>query len=460
MKKWFVLCLLLGCWLRMDAAGQDASDKMSWFGNAKLGMFIHWGVYSKIAGVWNGSDQYNEFVMLQAKIPVAEYEKVAATFRPEKMDVEKWVVAAKKAGMKYVVFTSKHHEGFAMYHSKCSPYNIYDFTGFHRDPLKELADACRKHGLKLGIYYSLGRDWHDPDVPTNWPTKGGRSNTWDYPDEDAKDVNRYMERKVKPQVKELLEQYHPDLIWFDTFEMTPKAQSQAIRKMILDFDPNIIINDRIGHGLGDYRTLEQRESGGIIPGYWEACITMSKNWGYMKADNDFKSPQKIVGLLIDVVSKGGNLLLNVGPTPEGILQPRNLERLDALGKWMKANGEAIYGTRPWKVYGEKSRVAPVARKAQQSTGFEDAVYDGTTDVVQDIRFTAGDDCVYLFARNWQDETVVSESLAEKAGKISSVELLGYRKKLDWQQTSEGLFVRIPRRAVNELKTYAFKVKFE
>lgn len=212
MKKWFVLCLLLGCWLRMDAAGQDASDKMFWFGNAKLGMFIHWGVYSKIAGVWNGSDQYNEFVMLQAKIPVAEYEKVAATFRPEKMDVEKWVVAAKKAGMKYVVFTSKHHEGFAMYHSKCSPYNIYDFTGFHRDPLKELADACRKHGLKLGIYYSLGRDWHDPDVPTNWPTKGGRSNTWDYPDEDAKDVNRYMERKVKPQVKELLEQYHPDLI--------------------------------------------------------------------------------------------------------------------------------------------------------------------------------------------------------------------------------------------------------
>ena len=453
----FILCLL-GLIVPTIQA-QRPADKMDWFKDAKLGMFIHWSVFSKIAGEWKGEQKYNEFVMLQAKIPIREFEPVAASFNPVDFDAEAWVLAAKRAGMKYIVYTSKHHEGFAMYHSKCSPYNIYDFTPFKRDPLAELAAACRKHGVKLGIYYSLGRDWHDPDVPTNWPTKGGRSNTWDFPDEDAKDVNRYLERKAKPQIKELLEQYNPDLIWFDTPELTPKAQSIAIRKMILDHNPNIIINDRIGNGQGDYRTVEQKKAGAINRNPWEACITMSRNWGYMKSDNDFKSPEKLIGLLIDTASKGGNLLLNVGPTPEGVIQERNLERMECIGRWLKTNGEAIYGSEPWKVYGEEAQQAEEAEVVREK-GFEDAVYDATGAVAQDIRFTVNNGYLYVFARDWRTPEIRVRSLAGSAGKVESVKLLGCRKKVEWKQTDEELSVRIPDKAKNDLNIYTLKVKLE
>lgn len=230
--------------------------------------------------------------MLNAQIPLKEYAQVAATFNPYNFNAEEWVLAAKNAGMKYIVYTSKHHDGFAMYHSRCSKYNIFDMTVFKRDPLKELETACRKHGIKLGIYYSLGRDWEDPDVPTDWPTKGGRSNTWDYPDEDSKDINRYFERKVKPQINEILYQYNPDIIWFDTPEKTPAEQSAELRKMILNYNPNIIINNRIGNEKGDFEILEQKQSNEIKNNPWETCVTMSRNWGYIKRDKAFKSPEK------------------------------------------------------------------------------------------------------------------------------------------------------------------------
>ena len=418
-------------------------------------MFVHWGVYSQIAGEWKGENKYSEFVMLNAKIPCREYEKVAATFNPINYDAEKWVKAAKKAGMKYIVFTSKHHEGFAMYKSACSTYNIYDFTPFRRDPLKELELACRKYGVKLGIYYSLGRDWHDPDVPTNWPTKGGRSNTWDFPDEDKKDINRYLERKAKPQIQELLEQYHPDIFWFDTPELTPRAQSESIRKMILDFDPNIIINERIGNKCGDFVNKEQRQSGNIIPGYWEACITMSRNWGYMKADNAFKSSEKLIGILVDVVSKGGNLLLNVGPKPDGTIQKRNLQRMDSIGDWMKVNGEAIYNSRPWVVYGEDI-LLDEAQLFNEKTG--DEVADKTTDLHKAIRYTQANGYLYLILKGWKrGEEVQVKSLLPSRFEIADIKLLGSQRKVEWKQGISGTTLTIPSKPTSKVPVYVFRL---
>lgn len=458
MKKIFTLILLLSAMI--VSAQQQQIDKMEWFRDAKFGMFIHWGVYSQIAGEWQGKSGYSEFVMLNAKIPFKEYEKVAATMNPVKFDAEKWVKAAKEAGMKYLVYTSKHHEGFAMYHSQVSKYNIYDHTPFKRDPLKELADACKKYGVKLGIYYSLGRDWQDPDVPTDWPTKGGRSNTWDFPDEDAKDINKYLERKAKPQIMELLRMYNPDMIWFDTPELTPEFQSKAIRKMILDYNPAIIINSRIGNGQGDFKNIEQRQSDQIIEGDWEACITMSKNWGYMKADKAFKSPQKLVSMLVDIVSKGGNLLLNAGPTPMGELRVENIAQMKAVGEWLGKNGEAIYGTHPWNTYGEEGSVVQKPVKVKTIKGLEDEVYDATEELKSDIRFTSKEGCVYVIARNWYDSKVIVKNMAAGKVNIKSVQLLQSDKKLKWKQTSSQLEISLPSDLDDSLHIFVFKVELK
>jgi alpha-L-fucosidase len=346
-----------------------------------------------------------------------------------------------------------------MFNSSSSPYNIVNFTSFKRDPIKELADACKKLDVKFGVYYSLGRDWHDPDVPTNWPTKAGRSNTWDYPNEDAKDFSKYFARKVKPQVKELMTQYHPAILWFDTPELINKEQSRELKELIVKLDPKCIVNERIGNRFGDYDVLEQKGGDKIIPGCWETCITMSKNWGYIKADTTFKSSEKLIGLLIDAVSKGGNLLLNIGPTAEGLIRPQNLSRMAEIGKWLSVNGEAIYGTRPWSVYGENADSA--AYKSQQ--GFKpeekDAVFDGTPkDVVQDIRFTTKGDDLYVIARSWRQNEVMVKSLISNDYRITSIQLLGYKGTIKWKQTVMETKIELPKQAVNEIPVYVFKVK--
>jgi len=260
--------MLLVASIHTKVSAQASENKLAWFQDAKFGLFIHWGVYSKIAGEWKGKDGYNEHVMLYAKIPIVEYEQVAKTLNPVDFNAEAWVLAAKNAGMKYIVITSKHHEGFSMFNSPGSPYNIVNLTPFKRDPIKELADACKKFGVKFGVYYSLGRDWHDPDVPTNWPTKAGRSNTWDFPDEDAKDFSKYFERKVKLQVKELITQYHPAILWFDTPELINKEQSRELKELIVNLDPKCIVNERIGNRFGDFDILEQKGGDKIVPGCW------------------------------------------------------------------------------------------------------------------------------------------------------------------------------------------------
>jgi alpha-L-fucosidase len=323
---------------RETKAQRDA--RMNWWREAKFGMFIHWGVYSVPAGVYDGKPikGIGEWIMNKGKIPVARYAEYAKEFDPVKFNADRWVQIAKDAGMKYIVITSKHHDGFAMFHSETSPYNIYDATPFKRDPLKELAAACEKQGIKLGFYYSQSQDWHHP----GGRAAGGR---WDPAQEG--DMTKYVQEIAVPQIREILTNYgRVAVLWFDTpgKEMT-KERAEMILPL-LKLQPGIIWNNRLGGGYkGDTETPEQH----IPPqGYkdrdWETCMTMNGTWGYKKDDHNWKSVETLLHNLIDIASKGGNYLLNVGPTSEGLIPESSVERLAEIGKWMKVNGEAIYGT--------------------------------------------------------------------------------------------------------------------
>jgi alpha-L-fucosidase len=325
----------------------DAAGRMKWWSEARFGMFIHWGLYSQWGCHYPGTngDLLNgstEHMMRHLQIPLTNYAKIADVFNPTNFSADQWVSIAKDAGMKYMVITTKHHDGFAMFNSPSSDYNIVKRTPWHRDPVKELAEACQKQGLKFGVYYSLGRDWEDPDCPTK---DGYRSNTWDFPDESKKVFSRYFERKVKPQLTELLTQYGPiAVVWFDTPEKISAAESRELVDLIHRLQPNCIINARVGNRLGDYGVKEQSipGTGDIQP--WETCMTLNKHWGYFLGDEEWKPATMCVTNLVDIVSKGGNYLLNVGPTGDGIIPQGAVDDLRQVGAWMRVNGESIYGT--------------------------------------------------------------------------------------------------------------------
>lgn len=450
--------LLLGIVLLSVVCVQAAGDGMKWFRDAKFGLFIHWGLYSQAAGEWKGHPtKGGEHFMLYERIPLKEYATIADDFNPTAFNARKWVKAAKRAGMKYIVITTKHHDGFAMYHSACSDYNIVERTPFARDPLKELAEACRKEGVKLGFYYSLGRDWEDPDVPTNWPVKAGRSNTWDYPDEDAKQLPAYIERKVKPQLRELLTNYGEiAMIWFDTPELVTKQQSRELRELIHSLQPECLINSRIGNGLGDYAIVEQTLVSKINPRPWEACLTMGKNWGYNRFDTVYKRPDVMIRNLADVVSKGGNLLLNIGPDGKGRFPDLTKPGLEAFHAWLKKNGEAIYGTSPWIISGEDLNPGQ-SSGLQVNTQFHDAVYDGTPkDIVPDFRFTRNGKSIYVIVRHVDDCSFILRSFRQTKG-IKRVELLENHRKVDWEMTEEGLQIRDIVRPAKAFPVYVLKV---
>jgi alpha-L-fucosidase len=343
-----------------------------------------------------------------------------------------------------------------MYNSPSNDYNIVKRTPWKRDPLKELAEACKKHGIKLGFYYSLGRDWEDPDVPTNWPTKGGRSNLVDYPNEDTKDLNKYIDRKVMPQIRELLTQYGPvAVLWFDTPELFTKPQSEKVLNLIRTLQPDCIVNNRVGNGLGDYKVSEQTITPKAVLTPWEACITISKGWGYNRFDTAWKSPELLVRQLVEIVSKGGNLLLNVGPEGTGEFPPQAVERLKAIGDWMKINHEAIYDTRPWSVTSEK-----VSDKTLSNAAVDDALGDVTSKVIlPDIYFTSKEYTVYVFARSWKDATLQVKSLAAIKHSIKSIKLLGSKARIRAKVDENALTIQMPKkkRLPKEVPVYVFEV---
>lgn len=327
-----------------DEATLKQDARMEWWREARFGMFIHWGLYAEPAGEWNGRRVagISEWIMARAPISVKEYEKIAEDFNPQKYDAEAWVKLAKQAGMKYIVITSKHHDGFAMFHSKASKYNIVDATPFNRDPLKELAEACEKEGIRLGFYYSQAQDWHEPGG-TYYNIEQGKPH-WDK-DLVREPLMNYIEGKAVPQVKEILENYGGlDILWWDTPRGMTEEAANALQK-VADEYPDMITNNRLYRPWpGDFSTPEQHVPPTGLDYDWEVCMTMNTSWGYKWYDDNWKSTESLIKMLVDIASKGGNLLLNVGPTAEGLIPKPSIERLKEIGIWMQQNGESIYGT--------------------------------------------------------------------------------------------------------------------
>jgi alpha-L-fucosidase len=345
-------------WSRHETAEQRDA-RMAWFREARFGLFIHWGVYSVPAGEFvstqNGQTRTNrnlgEWFLEETKMPVSEYEKYADQFNPVKFDAREWVRLAKDAGMKYLVITSKHHDGFGLWDSKLTDWDM-GRTPFKRDPLKELADACQQAGLRLCFYHSI-MDWHHPD----W---GTRRKHHDKLPATPPDMDRYTDY-MKGQLKELLTGYGPiGIAWFDGEWESPWTHERGgdLDNFVRGLQPHIIVNNRVGKGrsgmqgmdkgkgVGDYGTPEQEiPPTGFGPGVdWESCMTMNNHWGYNKHDQNWKSTRTLIRNLIDCASKGGNYLLNVGPTSEGLIPQPSVQRLAEIGAWMKVNREAIHGT--------------------------------------------------------------------------------------------------------------------
>jgi len=335
-----------------DSGSKQTDPKMQWWREAKFGMFIHWGLYAVPSGKWADKTTYGEWLMNSAKISRTEYSALAKQFNPTQFNAEEWVKIAKAAGQKYMVITSKHHDGFAMFKSS-DPYNIVDATPFKRDILKELADACRKNNMKLGFYYSQAQDWYHP---------GGAVSGKKERDETHKgDMNKYVDSIVVPQVKEIMENYGDvAVVWWDTpMNITPEM-AQKISSVLKKY-PNLITNNRLGGGVGgDLETPEQFIPATGFPGRnWEVCMTMNGHWGYNAYDDRWKSTTDLLQKLIDIVSKGGNFLLNVGPNQYGIIPEVCQQNLKEIGDWLKINGDAIYGTQaspfPYLSWGRATR---------------------------------------------------------------------------------------------------------
>ena len=371
MKTRFVICLLslfivsgqTSAQLNHSFANETKAQRdqrMRWWREARFGMFIHWGLYAVPAGEYNGkrSDRIGEWIMEWGNIPRAEYEKFTADFNPVKFNAKEWVGIARNAGMKYIVITSKHHDGFAMYDSKVSNYDIVDATPYHRDPIKELAAEAKKQGLVFCFYYSI-LDWHYPaayvDAPGKDPTAGNR--TTKLKPGGKEEYLKYM----KAQLRELVTNYDPGVLWFDGEwqDWWTEEDGKQLYEYVRSLKPSIIINNRVGRGregmkglsktdqtyAGDFGTPEQQIPPNGLSGVdWESCMTMNTTWGFKSYDDKWKSPEVIIRNLIDIASKGGNYLLNVGPTKEGLIPAPSVERLAAVGRWMKVNGESIYGT--------------------------------------------------------------------------------------------------------------------
>lgn len=313
-----------------------------WFKQAKFGMMVHWGLYSLPAGEWKGQRMpfVGEWAQSYFRIPNAEYSELASAFNPILFDADAWVRLALEAGMQYLVVTSKHHDGFAMYHSRVDAYNICDRTPFGRDVIAELAEACQRHGLKLGLYYSQELDWHEPDGGgyTSGRTNCGCmswTNDWDFPDNDRKDFRHCFEGKIKPQVEELLRNYGElCLIWFDTPGVITSEQSSELFRLVKKHQPDCLVNTRIGNGLGDYRSMGDNEIPDAFMGeeLVETAATLNDTWGYKSFDQNWKPAEEVMRIKNHLNQRGVNYLLNVGPDYLGRIPAPSVDILRQVGQ--------------------------------------------------------------------------------------------------------------------------------
>ena len=430
--------LVLAGALRVVSAPAPATmtqdEKMKWFREAKFGLFIHWGLYCIPAGEWKGKPVagLGEWIMRRAEIPVKEYEQLAKQFNPTKFNADAWAQMAEDAGMKYMVITSKHHDGFAMYHSKVSKYNVYDATPFHRDPLKELAEACKRHHIRFGFYYSQAQDWHEPN---------GNGNTWDFGPEEKKDFDQYLRAKAEPQVKELLSGYGPVcLIWFDTPHNMNNERGQRFIDIVHEMQPATLIDGRLGTE-GDYRSMgDNAIPNQVLKGDWEVPATINHTWGYKKDDTDWKTPEDLTFKLVDIVSKGGNYLLNVGPTSEGVIPQSSQDNLRAVGRWLKVNGESIYGARPTPFGDELGSPIPGVTDKKGNPGFA---------AKTDWRCTTKPGKLYIHLFKWPSG---SFELDKVQGKVSKAYMLADSRHaaLKFKQDGGHVSVSLPGAAPDKM----------
>ena len=348
----FKIIIIIFSFAPFVSAQKNTGERAKWFVNDRLGMFIHWGVYSSAEGVWKGEElrnnnQYAEWIQYRNRISKSEYLTLLDRFDWESIDPEKWVILAKESGMKYITLTAKHHDGFALWESQSSDYNIYNKSNKDRDIVKELADACKKHGLKMGLYYSHWIDWED-------------DRSWDHTKEvygiDYKNYDRYWQEKVIPQMTELLTNYGEiSIIWFDMWihhsrTVVSKQQLFQLKNLIRKLQPNCLINSRLGLSIEedkdvDFRTLGDNQLGKEKYEYpWQTPATIAHSWGYNSRQNKWKSTSTILKSLIGNVSLNGNLMLNIGPRADGSLPYEALSRLNDMGDWLKKNGNSIYGS--------------------------------------------------------------------------------------------------------------------
>ena len=313
--------------------------KTEWFQKAGFGMIVHWGLYSIPAGVWDGKrcPHTAEWLMKNLTVPLKDYRELAKRFDPKSFDADQYVRLAKKWGMKYVVVTAKHHDGFALYDTKYSDYSVMT-TPYGKDVIRQFADACEREGLIFCVYYSQMQDWEHPH---------GNGNTWDF---DPKDQNFeiYYRQKVIPQVRELLTNYGKiGLVWFDTPYDMPIELCRELAEVVRELQPDCLINGRIGYHLGDYKqmadnSIPQR----VYPNAWEVPMTLNLTWGYSSFDDQWIKPEKVISNLVTVRGKGGNLLLNIGPDADGRIPEESIAIMDRVGEWIEKNGESVYGTSP------------------------------------------------------------------------------------------------------------------
>ena len=415
------------------------TERTQWFLASRFGMFIHWGLYAIPAR--------GEWVMNKEKIPVAQYEKLAAQFNPVKFNAEEWVQVAKDAGMKYMVITAKHHDGFSMYDSDVTSYDVVDATPFKRDVVKELADACAKGGIKFGVYYSHSLDWRN---------KGGKGSGWD-PAQDG-DFDTYLNEFSLPQIKEIVTKYNPAVIWFD---MPAKITPELARKFVetvRSIHPEVIINSRLMYSgprtmnLKEDQLAEMRDVGVDYLTYrdreipqnptwrdWETCMTLNSSWGYTADDHRWKDPREVIKMLVRVVHMDGNFLLNFGPTAEGEFPDEAVDIVRQVGAWLRVNREAIYGVRK-SALGNVKQDPPYERKGRMVTPDPEIFWLAT-----ERPASAGQPAkIYLHLFKWPIGRLEVQGITNKIGKAYL--LSDKNRPLTFSQKGEAFSVDIPESA--------------